>query len=379
MKRVSLLILALGLSTFGWAQRQTIDFDYERSSFNMDQPLPSEAHFFLSGEISDSTYIVEVQIKPAKQKKDFLLYKNRWKRSFNNQEKRFLLPVNYNLHGGTEYDFVINYYKKVGKGDMQQLKNQLLTSLDQYIDQSIMLTGKRIHLLKNPHTMVADMNKAVVTAMQYYQSNFNTSFKGFSNIIEDKIEIVTSRKLRKQMRDDEERQKQVKELKAMVQHEVDQYLSTGFSVLADSRFVNNYQTQESKNTLTVHVGYGGVFLNNKVADMTTGSSGMAGLTLPLGKQAFAPKFVSNTAIILGVYFRNFDNKEGIRATGPIFGRPIYAGFGYKLYEFIRISAGATLLENNGYDTMSGKVDKGIYLRPFVGITADINFWAGFSK
>ncbi len=91
--------------------------------------------------------------------------------------------------------------------------------------------------------------------------------------------------------------------------------------------------------------------------------------------------MSNSAVILGFYFQDFDNDQGVKATGPIFGKPVYAGFGYKVYEFIRISAGVAFLQNeaDGNGTPALDIDDGLYLRPFVGITADINFWAGFSR
>ena len=369
------------LATPGWTQKQTITFDYERSSFNMDQPLPSEEHFFISGEISEAVSMVEVIIKPGKRNKNFVLYQNRWKRSYNDTRQQFLLPVNYNLRGGTEYDLLINYYRWVIPEELENLKAGLNSELEAYIDQSLILSKKRIRLVKSVPAMVSDMNALVNSALSYYRSNNNVSFEGFSSIVQDKLKIVTRNPLRKDQHNEAERSRQAEELKSMVKAEVANLLNTGFSVLADSRRVDNYPTQRAKNTLTVHVGYGGVFLNNKVAELNTGSSGMAGLTLPLGKRAFAPRLMSNSAVILGFYFQDFDNDQGVKATGPIFGKPVYAGFGYKVYEFIRISGGVAFLENEADNNSTGVVDidNGLYLRPFLGITADINFWAGFSR
>ena len=375
-------ILLLTFASVGWAQKQTIRFDYERSSFNMDQPLPSEEHFFVSGEISEAVSMVEIIIKPGKRNRDFVLYQNRWKRSYNDTRQQFLLPVNYNLRGGTEYDILINYYRYVSPQELENLKEGLNSELEAYVDQSLVLSKKRIRLVKSVSAMVADMNAVVNSALSYYRSNQNVEFEGFSSIVQDKLRIVTRNPLRKDQRNEAERSRQAEELKSMVKAEVANLLNTGFSVLADSRKVDNYPTQRGKNTLTVHVGYGGVFLNDQVADLNTGSSGMAGLTLPLGKRAFAPRLMSNSAVILGFYFQDFDNDQGVKATGPIFGKPVYAGFGYKVYEFIRISGGVAFLQNeaNGNNAIPTlDIDDGLYLRPFVGITADISFWAGFSR
>ena len=381
MKKLLLPVLLFSAVISASAQKQTIKFDYERSSFNMDQPLPSEEHFFLSGDISEAVSLVEVVIKPGKRHKDFVLYQNRWKRSYNDTRPQFLLPVNYNLRGSTEYDLMLNYYRWVTPEEQASLKASLHSELATYVDQSLVLSKKRIRLVKSVPAMISDMNAIVNSALSYYRSNNNVRFEGFSSIVQDKLRIVTRYPLRKDQRNEAERSQQAEELKAMVRAEVANLLNTGFSVLADSRMVDNYPTQSAKNTLTVHVGYGGVFLNNKVADLNTGSSGMAGLTLPLGKRAFAPRLMSNSAVILGFYFQDFDNDQGVRATGPIFGKPVYAGFGYKVYEFIRISGGVTFLQNEtqGNGTPVLDLDQGLYVRPFVGITADINFWAGFSR
>ena len=383
MRIICTSVLLLTLASVGWAQKQTIQFDYERSSFNMDQPLPSEEHFFVSGEISEAVSMVEIIIKPGKRNRDFVLYQNRWKRSYNDTRQQFLLPVNYNLRGGTEYDILINYYRYVSPQELENLKEGLNSELEAYVDQSLVLSKKRIRLVKSVPAMVSDMDALVNSALSYYRSNKNVSFEGFSSIVQDKLRIVTRNPLRKDQRNEAERSRQAEELKSMVKAEVANLLNTGFSVLADSRKVDNYPTQRGKNTLTVHVGYGGVFLNDQVADLNTGSSGMAGLTLPLGKRAFAPRLMSNSAVILGFYFQDFDNDQGVKATGPIFGKPVYAGFGYKVYEFIRISGGVAFLQNEADGTGNGTpaidIDNGLYLRPFVGITADISFWAGFSR
>ena len=383
MRIICTSVLLLTLASVAWAQKQTIQFDYERSSFNMDQPLPSEEHFFVSGEISEAVSMVEIIIKPGKRNRDFVLYQNRWKRSYNDTRQQFLLPVNYNLRGGTEYDILINYYRYVSPQELENLKEGLNSELEAYVDQSLVLSKKRIRLVKGVPAMVSDMDALVNSALSYYRSNQNVSFEGFSSIVQDKLRIVTRNPLRKDQRNEAERSRQAEELKSMVKAEVANLLNTGFSILADSRKVDNYPTQRAKNTLTVHVGYGGVFLNDKVAELNTGSSGMAGLTLPLGKRAFAPRLMSNSAVILGFYFQDFDNDQGVKATGPIFGKPVYAGFGYKVYEFIRISGGVAFLQNEADGTGNGTpaidIDNGLYLRPFVGITADISFWAGFSR
>ena len=386
MKHVCLLFFFLSTASFAWAQKPTITFNYERSSFNMDQPLPAEQFFFVTGDIRPDVSMVEVVFQPGKRNKEYVLYQTLWKRSFNDTKQSFLVPINYKLRGNTEYDITVNYYRNVTTQELRNLQQVLFSELDTYIDQSIVLSKKRIRLLKGVSAMVSDMNTIVGSALTYYRNNNNIRFEGFSNIVQDKLKITTSNPLRKNQIEEADRDQQVRELKSMVQAEVANLLNAGFSILANSRTADSYPTERAQNMLTVHVGYGGVFLNDRVEDLNTGSGGMAGITLPLGKRAFAPRLMSNSAVILGFYFQDFDNDSGVKATGPIFGRPVYAGFGYKVYDFIRVSAGVTFLENKYDQNANGggapspvETDDSFYLRPFVGVMADINFWARFSR
>ncbi len=383
MKKISFTLLTFFLVfSQAWAQKQTVTFNYERSSFNMDQPLPAEEHFYMSGEIIPEVSMVEVVLMPGKDRSDKVLYRNLWKRSSQNSSESFLLPVNYNLRGGSEYDLVINYYRMVTDEEIQEMKVALFQTLDTYVAQSLHLQQRRMRMLRNVPAMMEDMHTLVNTSFSHYRNHNNIRFEGFSDIVQDKLKLVIKQNSGSKQEDQTDSFLS-EEINNLIHTEVDRFLDSEFSVLSDSRMINNYPTEKVKSALVLHVGYGGAFINDKVEGLNTASSGMAGITLPLGKQAFAPLLMSNTAIIAGFYFQDFENDLGIRATGPIVGRPLYAGIGYKLYEFIRISGGVTVLQNELDDTPATTnpivIDDGIYFRPFIGISADISFRAEFFR
>ncbi len=174
-------------------------------------------------------------------------------------------------------------------------------------------------------------------------------------------------------------QTQVNELKLIVQNEASYLFNTGLSILADSKYVDNYPVENTKTILTIHGGYGGVYLGGGTENLSYGSGFRAGLTFPLGKKAYVSKFWSNSAIITGFYFNNFETDNDVEVSGPIFKRPTYLGLGYKVFNFIRISAGATFLENQdtagGLDNLGNKV----FIRPFIGIQADLNLWMELAR
>jgi hypothetical protein len=52
--------------------------------------------------------------------------------------------------------------------------------------------------------------------------------------------------------------------------------------------------------------------------------------------------------------------------------------GYKVFRFIRLNAGAVVLEEKSSNDNFVNTER-IKIRPFVGISAELNFWADFAK
>ncbi|MDF9798955.1 hypothetical protein OKW21_004218 [Catalinimonas alkaloidigena] len=383
MKKISLTILGLLCScSLLLAQKQTITFDYERSSFNMDQPLPAEKYFFMSGEIEGSTNMVEVIIMSGKRHGEHVLYQNLWKRSYNDRSQHFLLPINYYLRSNTEYDFLINYYRKAEPWEVQEIKNDMLFTLETYVGQSLHLPRRGIRKMSRISLMLSEMQAMTQARLAHYRFHRNIPFEGFSDIVKGKLKILY---LQPSETEDEEQaiRQQLGELMGLIGFELNLHMDKGLSILVDSREISKYPTEKIKSAMIVHGGYGGILLQHKLEGVNNSSGGMAGITLPLGKQTFAPQLMSNTAVVAGFYFKDFENVEGIKVSGPIVKRPLYLGLGYQLYEFIRFSGGVTILQNQASNDPSSNlpidIDDSIYFRPFFGITADISFKAEFLK
>ncbi len=386
MRKSILCALLAMFGHFSFAQYETVEFNYEKSTFNNGQPLPAETYFEITGQISRTINMVEVQIydENGYPERD-PLYSKIWKRPFNNTTERFVVPLNYNLRGAEEYDFAVLYFRKASEGEIAAFKKELYANLDAYIDQNLDFTQKRISLLKDTRSMVEDMNQIVHSAMSYYRTQINREFEGFSDLVKDDIERVEDSKqnriLGRKSTEAENlaRKKElVDDLKTRVHAEVGYILNSGLLALADLKSVDNYKTEKTQTIFTLHGGYGGAYFDESRKNDLFGSGFMAGVTLPLGKKQFSSPFWSNTSIMAGVYFSDFKLDDGITATGPLLKRPYYLGVGYKFYRFLRISAGATLLENDGQ--VNGQdVSSAIYVRPYISLTADINLWIGLAK
>lgn len=384
---VSFLLL-VAICNVAVAQAQRVVFNYEESNFNNNAPLPVAENFVIVGPVSNEVSMVEVKIFSDKPKStDDELYKGLWKRHNATSEGNFYLPVNFKLRS-TDYDLVINYYRLLDENEIANIKNDLFAALDAYVEQTLLNKPKR-KLFKETQESLDDLNSIVNSATVYNKNSQNIRFKGFSDIVRDKIKTIksirknTAKKIYPDLKNDQAlikyRETQVNELKALVRNEASYLLNTGLSILADSRYINNYPVEKDKTILTVHGGYGGVYLGGGTDDLSYGSGFMAGLTFPLGRKAYASKFWSKSAIITGFYFNNFENENGVKVSGPIFKRPTYIGLGYRAFNFIRISAGAAFLENR--DTAGGLDDlrTTVTIRPFVGIQADLNFWMDLAR
>jgi hypothetical protein len=76
---------------------------------------------------------------------------------------------------------------------------------------------------------------------------------------------------------------------------------------------------------------------------------------------------------------NFEREDGSELSGPLFGRPYFVGLGYRLFRFVRLNAGMTLLEERTPNAGGGLEVEGIQLQPFVGLSAEINISLGLKE
>ncbi len=386
MKRILPFVAAILVHSISMAQYKSVEFGYEKSTFNNGQPLPAESYFELRGDISSDVTMVEIHIYSENGYPDRKpLYKKRWQRPHSNLSERFALPLNYNLRGNSEYDIALLYFKKASPTEVENFKNELYATLDAYIDQTLTFDKKGINLIKDTRSILEDMNQIVRSASTYYRTQIDRSFDGFSDLIKDDIKQIDesrqSKFLGRKATETENlaRKKElVQNLKTKVHAEVAYLLNSQLHVLRDLKVVDSYQTEKVKTIFTLHGGYGGAYFNSNQKNDLFASGFMAGLTLPLGKKQFSSPFWSNTSVMLGVYFGDFQLNDNITATGPLLKTPYYVGLGYKFYRFLRVSAGATLLENDG-EINGQAVSSDIYVRPYISLTVDINLWIGLAK
>ena len=85
------------------------------------------------------------------------------------------------------------------------------------------------------------------------------------------------------------------------------------------------------------------------------------------------------SIIFGLFVLDFEGPNNTRFSGPIFKRPTYVGASYKLFRFVHLNAGITFLEDINTAGQLAGIESNVFIRPFIGVSAQINLWVDFSK
>lgn len=391
MKKLFTTILFLCITHFAYAQYEMVVFEYEKNYFNQGNPLPAESYIMFSGQVEQGIDLVAVEIYKGGSKHKKPLYTGTWKRSFSNTSEKFDLPLNYKLRGGDQYDVVMKNYRGATDVEKNNLRLIMNSTLDAYVDGIISVERRRLSIAKPAGAIIKDLNDIIQQGTVFYENKINFEFPGFSDIIKIKIEQLNKTKLKrgsivfasaekKKNRNENKRlysEKLIGELKTALHTEIEQYINTNLMVLNDWTQVNDYPTEKTRNVISINAGYGGVYFDGDVNNLSYDSAPYLGMSFPFGKSAFASPFWSNASFSFGAFINNFEDENGNTVTGPIFGRPYYAGLGYKVFQFIRINAGATFLEQKrsefGFDI------KDIKVRPFIGVSAEVNLWLGLGS
>jgi hypothetical protein len=389
MQKNILLLVFLLTVTLVQAQYKPVTFDYNKSYFNEGNPLPAETYFMLQGEVPAEANLVSANVFSEDGKK--LLHKAIWKRAAGDRGNTFQIPVTYKLHSDDEYTIRINYFKEVDQSGTKEFKDQLYGYLDAYIDQTVQIEKNRIRLSEPVDRMVANLNEIVNRSSAYYDNKSNITFPGFSDMVKNSLKNIRNTSLSEskfslfKRKDESNRdlkikyaQEKINTLKELVKSETGTVLNTDLLAVYDSKNIENYSTEKVNKPLTINAGYGAVYFDGDLNNLSYDSAPYVGIAFPLGNRAFNSKFISRTTLSAGVFLGNFRNAADQRITGPVVGLPIYAAIGYPIFEFIRFNAGATLLQNasNSKDAFNFQQ---VTVRPFIGLSADINLWIGLGK
>ncbi|WP_194974785.1 hypothetical protein [Aquiflexum lacus] len=384
MKRILLLII-LGFFTVHTlkAQIKTVNYNVVNNEINSNNPLPSEEPFFIRGILPKDIELVAVVLNRSgkdSQRGD----EYSWKRAFDFEVSQYEVFVSNPLRSNEAYDLELFFYKRAEKEQMEAIKSSIDDNLESYIRANLEVTGGGIKTNNSNQVMITQMNQIVEDALEDYRHFLGRDFKGFSEIVRQKLEQKDRLKLKRarfnilgKNKEDNEKaayaDQYIGELIDIVQNESDQYLEESLLSLVDIRTVSNYPTERKPGTLPLNIGYGSIPIKRSLASTEYLHGPYAGLSIPLGNRTFT-KFLGNASFSTGVFLQNFESSQGDQIEGQIIGLPIYAGLGYKIFRVFRFNVGAVSLNMDNGAGVSQH-----HIQPFAGISLEFNIWMGLNN
>ncbi|MCC5945184.1 MAG: hypothetical protein JJT94_09625 [Bernardetiaceae bacterium] len=370
------------------AQYETVTFDIEKQHFNSGQKLPSETYMMISGGIPSDYGQVELLVyRNRKRRKP--LYSNSWQRFSGDTKGMFEIPCNYKLRSHRYYDFVFRYHRRMNETEKEELKEEIFKIIDTHLEQTFRPKNNRIKFLQSARRSYKKLNKQVIEVLEPYHAD-NNQFEGFSPLLLQSMRNFKKGKLtdknistadslsnlkkgeQKTVTRKQNYQERLEGLKEVAYKDIERLFKTPLLVKAETRDVSRYPTQSTMNVVAINAGYGAVMLSEASAETVEyDAAPYVGLSVPLGNRSFSGAFWSNSSLSLGAFVSNFENSSGEILTGPVVGRPYYLGFGYRAFQFVRLNAGGIALENT--------TTKQMQIRPFAGISVEINLWMGIGN
>lgn len=389
-QRILLALLLFIFATYqsATAQVRSVNYDFNRNTFDGDYDLPASQRFNIVGNVDSSIQLVELDIYRGYNKKEErnIFYQANWLKAKTDNGNQFFISVKFPLRSGQKYDFNLRFYQRLSAEQRNYTQEMLLNSIQNYLMASASADSKGLKLVSTPEQMRSELNIVVNDGLKKYRTRNGESFSGFSDImvrqLEDFSKVTGSRA--KNINKDEENNLSLvfnnimDAILLQAGIETEQYLNNEMLVLVENRVLENYPVENTRNEIAVNIGYGGAWFDGGFDNFNYGHRPYAGLSFPLGNKAHSKKFWSNASISTGVFLLNFKDNEGNTLKGPIIQRPFYLGLGYKIFSFIRLNAGAVVLEERSAEGGFINADR-IKVRPFVGISAELKFWADFAK
>lgn len=387
LKIVFSLLLSIFISLAAFGQYSTVIYNYQANRFGENEPLPAEKPILLTGNIPEFIEVVEVAIYQHKGVGEReALYSGFWKRTFNDKGTSFSIPINYPLQASKKYDVAIHFFRAVGDAEKAELFKQLESNLHAYLKQNTQVTRSKVKLIRKSQQLLNDLNSIVYQGLKNYRSTTNIPFEGFSDIVAqsienlDKIHLPESFKTLpdsiKEQKKAELRANLLEDIKVQVSSELSYLMNQNWAALYDKRYIDDYPTEDRPTHFAINAGYGGIWLDGQLDDKSSiGDAAYFGLGFPLSTSSIAPRIFQDAAITVGFFTKNFSTNDGTTYSGPIFNRPLYAGIDYKLFSFIRLNAGAAILEKSSANGSGTDV----VLKPFAGISAKVNISLSLDK
>jgi hypothetical protein len=373
-KTSSLFLCSVLMALVAYAQPASVFVDFQKQLFDDGKPLPVDENFIIRGNVQEKISFMNVSLLKKAYKQDKPLHIARWVRSDDHVGNTFVVPINFRLHSGGAYTFVFEKYRKITEYERFELTDMLKVSIQTYILSSIEKINDRYYFKDSPMAPYLVMNDILEKGLANFENKLHERPAGFSAIVENLLLMITQTNLKKKQVVDEEVYSEgpLLELVKQAFNEIDMITNAYDYVLDERLIIKDYPVEHDPYLVAVNVGYAGAYYQGMKEDAEFLSGLYAGITFALGKRGFW----SDASFSTGVFIKNFQLEGDSVLSGPLVKRPIYAAFGYGFLNFLRVHAGAVIMnEKENKDTNKGRV----LVRPMLGISAELNILMGRKK
>ncbi len=367
---VILITVFMGFKNITYAQMQTILLDPLFMHFENGRALPAETSFIVYAPVKEHVAMVKMQISNREFERS-IFYENIWIRKNGETMQNAILPSYQALRSGSNYNIRFLYYNRIKETERMQLREMLEVTTQTYLQTNIQRRGRRYNFQNSPTQIYNSLNTILSEGMVNYEIRPGTAEPKFSGIVESMLRTL----VRYRTTNDEASESAFEPLLMQISNEINMLSNSYEYVIEDIVTIMNYPTESKISSLSVSAGYGGVYRSGNFSDMNYYSSPFLGINLPLGNRVFTGNFWGNTSISAGVFLTKFENTSTRIVSGPLIDLPIYTSLNYKIYRFLNLQAGATLMEEQNLINNN----KSLFVRPFVGLSIEFNIWLGGNR
>lgn len=383
MKQTLLLTICWLLPILAIAQIRSIELDVVKNQINSGLPLPSEETFYISGILPQGVKLVELTIfRSNKDRSTGQTYT--WRAPYQFGSNRYEIFVADPLRSNETYTMSFNFYTQAGSEETDAVMKAIQDNLEAHIKANYEVGRNNINSLVSNKVLMDQLNQIVRQGLENYGHTLGQDFRGFSDLVAIKVDQTKKFRLRNARfniinRNEKDNDRAVyanqliNELIDLTKSEVAQYLRSNMLMLVDVRELESYPSEKKPFHLPLNVGYSGTYFGGGFNDLEYDTAPFVGLSLPLGNPVFE-KILGNASFSTGVMLTNMRDGKEREISGPLIGRPMYAGLGYTVFRVLRFNAGAVLTSSELPDQ-----SENLTFYPFVGFSLEFNLWLGFNS
>lgn len=370
---LALLLAAATNSLQAGAQLRVVELNKMYHQFNNGTDLPAERSFMVNTPIAAPVTMVAMQVYHSS--KSFVhrnyLHESIWEKGTQAVSVAQLICP-YKLRQNASYSFRFLYYRDISAGERVQMEALLTQTCYASLQSSISEKRSKYKLQSSPQEIYRLLNYTLSEGLQHYRQR--RQFHGnheFSELVHLQIRGTVKHKIDAGL----DGVSNMESLKQQIAAEVKMILNTYDYIIEEEFEVLDYATEKLNSALALNIGYGGIYRSGDINNLNYYDAPYAGVSFAFGNRTFSSNFWNNTSLSAGVFLKNFNPSPLKEVSGPIVKLPLYAAFGYRVFNYFKINAGAVVMEERS--RLSG--NKKIVVQPFIGLSLEMYLWMGFNK